>query len=279
MKNKPVILISGCSSGIGLALANELASRGCHVFATARKPAVIKHLENSGIETMAMDVTVQKSIDFCVKSVIDKAGRIDMLVNNAGYVLIGPVIDLPVDELRLEFETNLIGLVALAKAVAPHMIGRRCGRIVNIGSVSGILATPFAGAYCASKAAVNIITDSMRMELAPFGIEVISVQPGAVKSDLGKNAAKNIDRYRNSIYSPIFEYIRERAYISQKNATDTKKFIKDLADMLSRKKVKKIIRAGKESIRLPLLKKLPVFITDKIFAHKFGLNKLTKIHF
>jgi len=136
MDKNSVVLISGCSSGIGLALAREFASRGCKVFATARKPAVIENLKKEGMETAALDVTDQKSIDACVAEVMAKAGRIDVLVNNAGYALIGPVIDLSIDDLRRQFETNVIGLVALTGAVAPHMIKQGSGLIVNMASVS-----------------------------------------------------------------------------------------------------------------------------------------------
>jgi len=191
MDKKSVVLISGCSSGIGLALASEFVSRGCKVFATARKPSVIENLKKEGMEIAVLDVTDQQSIDACVAEVIAKAGKIDVLVNNAGYALIGPVIDLSMDDLRRQFETNVIGLAALTKAVAPHMIKQRSGLIVNISSVSGVCATPFAGAYCATKAAVNLLSDSLRVELAPFGISVVTVQPGAIKSSFGDVATKN----------------------------------------------------------------------------------------
>ena len=124
MDKDSTVLISGCSSGIGLALARECASRGCKVFATARKPEVIEHLKKEGMEITALDVTDQKSIDGCVAEVIAKAGKIDVLINSAGYALIGPVIDLSIEYLRQQFETNVIGLAALTKAVAPHMIAK-----------------------------------------------------------------------------------------------------------------------------------------------------------
>ena len=165
MNQDSVVLISGCSSGIGFSLAREFASRGCRVFATARKTSAIEDLKKEEMETVALDVTSQASIDACVTYVIDKAGRIDVLVNNAGYALIGPMIDLAIDDLKLQFDTNVIGLMALTKACAPHMIKQRSGLIVNIASVSGICATPFAGAYCASKAAVNLLSTSLRIEL------------------------------------------------------------------------------------------------------------------
>jgi NAD(P)-dependent dehydrogenase (short-subunit alcohol dehydrogenase family) len=237
---------------------------------------VIDYLKRECADIAALDVTNQKSIDACVAEVIAKAGRIDVLVNNAGYALIGPVIDLSIDDLRLQFETNVIGLAALTKAVAPHMIKQHSGVIVNISSVSGICATPFAGAYCASKAAVNLLSDSLRAELAPFGISVVIVQPGAIKSGFGHAAAKSIGQCENSVYAPLAGYVKARALSSQKDPTSAEEFSKVLIDKLLRKKIPKIIRIGKQSTRLPLLKKLPMDMLDNMMSKTFGLDKLKK---
>jgi NAD(P)-dependent dehydrogenase (short-subunit alcohol dehydrogenase family) len=274
MDKNSVVLISGCSSGIGLSLAREFASRGCKVFATARKPAVIENLKKEGMEIAALDVTDQKSIDACVSEVMAKAGRIDVLVNNAGYVLVGPLIDLSMHDLRLQFETNVIGLAALTKAVVPCMMAKRSGLIVNISSVSGVCATPFAGAYCATKAAVALLSDSLRMELVPFGIDVVTVQPGAIKSSLGDNAEKGIKLDEKSVYAPIAGYVKARATASQKDPTSAEKFSKLLIDKLFQKKIPKIIRLGKQSTLLPLLAKLPVNQLDRMMSKSFGLDKL-----
>jgi len=265
MKNTSVVLISGCSSGIGLAMAREFASRGCRVFATARKPEVIEPLKKEKMETAALDVTDPNSIEACVREVIGKAGRIDVLVNNAGYMQMGPVIDISTDDMRRQFDTNVFGAAALTRAVAPHMIKKRSGLIVNIGSVSGICATPFAGVYCATKAAIHLLSDSLRMELAPFNIAVIVVQVGAIK---------NIIETKNSVYAPLIEYIKARAVASQKDPTPADEFSKVLVDKLSRAKIPKIIRIGKESKRMPFYKKLPVDLVDRLMSKAFGLDKL-----
>ena len=274
MNKNSVVLISGCSSGIGLSLAREFASRGCRVFATARKPEAIEDLKNQKMDIAAMDVTSQQSIDACVADVIGKAGRIDVLVNNAGYALIGPMIDLSIDDLKRQFDTNVIGLVALTKAVAPYMIQQRSGLIVNISSVSGICATPFAGAYCASKAAVNLVSTSLRIELAPFGIDVVTVQPGAIKSGFGKVAADSIRLPENSAYRPVAAYVEARAEASQKDPTPVEEFSRKLIDKLFLKKIPKIIRLGKQSGRLPIIANLPANQFDMIMSKGFGLNKL-----
>jgi NAD(P)-dependent dehydrogenase (short-subunit alcohol dehydrogenase family) len=276
MDKNSTVLISGCSSGIGLALAREFASRGCRVFATARKPEVIEHLKKEGMEIAALDVTDQKSIDGCVAGVIAKAGKIDVLVNNAGYSLVGPVVDLSSDDLRRQFETNVIGLAALTRAVAPHMIARRSGLIVNMSSVSGVCATPFVGAYCATKAAVALLSDSLRMELAPFGIAVVTVQPGAIKSGFGEAAIKTVKLDPQSVYASVSDYIRIRARASQERPTSAEEFSRLLVNKLSQKKIPRLIRIGRESVRLPLLKKLPVGLLDYIMTKAFGLDKLKK---
>lgn len=276
MDKNSVVLISGCSSGIGLALARECASRGCRVFATARKPEVIENLKREGMETAALDVTSQESIDACVAGVLSQTGRIDVLINNAGYALIGPMIDLSVDDLRRQFETNVIGLMALTKSVVPYMLKERSGLVVNIASVSGICATPFAGAYCATKAAVNLLSTSLRIELAPFGIDVITVQPGAIKSDFGKAATGTIRLDRQSVYAPLSRYVEARALSSQKDPTPAEEFSSKLVDKLFLKKIPKVIRLGKSSTQLPLVASLPAGSFDKMMSRMFGLDKLKR---
>jgi len=272
--NAPVVLISGCSSGIGRALTREFASLNWQVFATARKLAAIDDLKNQNIEIATLDVTDEKSIATCVDSVIAKAGRIDMLVNNAGHLLIGPLVELESSELRQQFETNVLGLAALTRAVVPHMIKKRAGKIVNISSISGILPTPFAGAYCSTKAAVTAYSYSLRMELAPFGIQVITVQPGGIQSSLSDNADKNLERFKNTPYGPIQDAIVERAHASQINATPAEVFANKLVDKLAREKTPDFIRLGKDSTLLPLIAKLPIAITDALLSKRFGLNRL-----
>ena len=273
--NAPVVLISGCSTGIGRALTVEFAARNWRVFATARKSEVINDLKAPNVDVSVLDVTDETSIKDCVNFVIAKAGRIDMLVNNAGLLLIGPLVELETSELRRQFETNVIGLNALTRAAVPHMIKRKSGKIVNVSSVSGVLPTPFAGAYCSTKAAVTALSDSLRMELAPFGINVVTVQPGGIKSNLSGNADKGLDRFRKTPYGPIQEFIVARANASQENATPAEVFAKELVDKLERKKTPKFIRVGKDSTLLPLIARFPRAFTDALLSKKFGLNKLS----
>ena len=270
----PVVLISGCSTGIGRALAVEFAARNWRVFATARKQTTVNDLKSMNMETAALDVTDEKSITACVNYVILKTGRIDMLVNNAGLLLIGPLVELENSELRRQFETNVIGLAALTRAVVPHMIGRRAGKIVNISSVSGVLPTPFAGAYCSTKAAVTAFSESLRVELKPFGIQVVTVQPGGIKSNLSGNADKELERFRKTPYGPIQEFIVARANASQEKATPADEFAKKLVDELVKEKTPRFIRLGKDSTLLPFIARFPRAFIDALLSKKFGLDRL-----
>jgi len=272
--NAPVVLISGCSTGIGRALAIEFAARNWRVFATARKPAAIDDLKALNVETAALDVTDEKSIAACVDSIMANTGRIDVLINNAGLLLIGPLIELEASELRRQFETHVIGQAALIRAIAPHMIMRQSGKIVNISSVSGVLPTPFAGAYCSTKAAFTAFSESLRMELAPFGITVVIVHPGGIKSNLSENADKNLDRFKNSPYGPIQSFIFERANASQEDATPVEDFAKKLVDQLVKKKTPVFIRLGKGSRLLPFIAGFPRVFIDALLGKKFGLDRL-----
>ena len=156
------------------------------------------------------------------------------------------------------------------------MLNERSGLVVNIASVSGICATPFAGAYCATKAAVNLLSTSLRIELAPFGIDVITVQPGAIKSDFGKAATGTIRLDRQSVYAPLSRYVEARAMSSQKDPTSAEEFASRLVDKLFLKKIPKVIRLGKSSTQLPLEASLPAGSYDKMMSRMFGLDKLKR---
>lgn len=276
---KPVVLISGCSSGIGRAFTGEFVKYNYLAAATARDPESINNLKSDNVRIYKLDVTDGKSINSCVKKVIDENGRIDILVNNAGYGLIGPVAELSLDDLRNQFETNLFGLTALSQAVIPFMQRQGSGIIVNISSISGILTTPFGGAYCSSKAALNSLSDAMRMELAPFNIRVITVQPGAIKSNFGSRASSALDKYHRpeSKYSFASEYIDMRGMDSQNNPTDVAVFVSEVVKEILKKNPKKVIRVGRLTVKLPLMKRLlPDGLLDYILKKRYGLDRIVK---
>jgi NAD(P)-dependent dehydrogenase (short-subunit alcohol dehydrogenase family) len=182
------VLITGCSSGIGEATASRLAKAGWTVYATARKVEALDALAAEGCRTLALDVTSEESMTAAVDTVIAESGRIDGLVNNAGYSQSGAVETLDLDDVRRQFETNVFGLVRMCQLVLPTMRAQRSGRIVNISSMGGRLVFPGGGAYHATKYAVEAFSDAMRFEVAGFGIRVVLVEPGLITT-IFENAA------------------------------------------------------------------------------------------
>ncbi len=277
MTENSTVLISGCSSGIGQALVNEFADKGFYVLATARKPDMIKYLEGKNVSVYQLDVTDSKSINRCVKTVLEKHGGIDILVNNAGYGQMGPLSDIPVERIRQQYETNVIGSVSLTQRAIPAMIEAGKGMIVNISSVSGTFTTPFAGVYCSSKAALNSISDAMRIELAPFGIKVITVRPGGIKTRFGNTAESRLDFLdrKKSVYAGIADFIEKRANSSQDKPMPAEKFAQLLVQKISGGNPEPVISLGEGSRKLPMLKfLLPVKVLDRIQSRVFGLNRL-----
>ncbi len=189
---KKVALVTGASSGIGAMTAKELAENGYTVYAAARRVDKMKELEENGIRMVFLDVTKEDSMVQCVQKILNEAGRIDVLVNNAGYGSYGAIEDVPMEEARRQFEVNLFGMARLIQLVTPVMREHHEGRIVNISSMGGKIWTKFGGWYHATKFAVEGFSDCLRMELAPFGIDVVVVEPGGIKTDWGIIAADHL---------------------------------------------------------------------------------------
>jgi len=185
-----VAVVTGCSSGIGHATALHLHRAGLVVYATARKPDRIADLAAEGIHVMALDVTDEASMAAAVEKVFAEQDGIDVLVNNAGYKLLGPVEEVPPEEARRQFDTNLFGLARMTQLVLPGMRERGYGRIVNLSSVYGRFAVP-GGAYpAATKHALAGFSEALRLEVARFGIRVVQIEPAATRSKLEANAVQ-----------------------------------------------------------------------------------------
>jgi NAD(P)-dependent dehydrogenase (short-subunit alcohol dehydrogenase family) len=272
MNKSPVVLITGCSSGIGYALAEAFHARGAVTYATARKPEALTDLAAQGIHTLSLDVTSAESIGDCVSTIEAQHGAVDVLVNNAGIPVMGPTAELPLDELRRQWETNLTAPVAMVQAVVPAMVRAGRGRIVNVGSVSGLLTTPFAGPYCASKAALHSLNDALRMELRPFGIEVLLVQPGGVQSNFGAGAKAQTGQHPWKLYARFADGIARRANASQERATPTAVFARDFVCAVLARKPEPVIRLGAGSAALPIFARMPVAVKDRALTKRFGLT-------
>src|SRR5215207_11623280 len=178
-----VALITGASSGIGEATAVELLRRGFTVYGAARRVDRMAALADRGVHVIEMDVTDDASMTSGVERVIREQGRIDVLVNNAGYGSYGALEDVPLDEARRQFEVNVFGLARLTQLVLPHMRAQRDGYIVNISSMGGKIWEPLGSWYHASKFAVEGLSDSLRVEVAEFGIKVVIIEPGTIRSE------------------------------------------------------------------------------------------------
>ncbi|KJU77328.1 short-chain dehydrogenase [Ectopseudomonas oleovorans] len=243
------------------------------VWATARKENDLTALEQAGFNAVQLDVNDGQALQQLSARLSEKIGGLDVLINNAGYGAMGPLLDGGVEAMQRQFETNVFSIVGVTRAFFP-LLRRSRGLVVNIGSVSSVLVTPFAGAYCASKAAVHALSDALRMELAPFSIEVMEVQPGAIASSFGANASQQAEALirEDSPWWPLREGIRARANASQDNPTPANEFAAQLLAAVQRDKRPRLLRLGNGSRALPLLATLlPKALLQRVLSKRFGL--------
>lgn len=197
-----VALITGCSSGIGAATARRLLQSGWCVYATARTVESLAGLRTLGCRVLPLDVAVESSMQLAVETILREAGGIGALVNNAGYSQSGPVELVSPDQVRRQFDTNVFGLIRLTQLVLPGMRARRQGRIVNVGSMGGRLTFPGGGIYHATKYAVEALSDALRFELAGFGIQVVLVQPGLIRTHFARTVTSGLEGLSGSQGGP-----------------------------------------------------------------------------
>ena len=191
------VLITGCSSGIGRATAEHLAGRGLTVFASARRIEDIAGLEARGCRLLALDVTDEGSMRTAVAAVEAATGAVGTLVNNAGYSQSGAIESVSIEDVRRQFETNVFGLVRMCQLVLPGMRRERGGRIVNLSSMGGRFTFPGGGYYHATKHAVEAISDALRFEVRGFGVDVVIVEPGLIRTRFGETAASSVGTARD----------------------------------------------------------------------------------
>ncbi|VVN94093.1 hypothetical protein PS834_02119 [Pseudomonas fluorescens] len=266
----PNVLITGCSSGIGRALADAFKAAGYDVWASARRPEDVATLAAAGFKAVQLDVNDGAAL----AQLAGQVGELDVLINNAGYGAMGPLLDGGTAAMQRQFETNVFSIVGVTQALFPAL-RRNKGLVVNIGSVSGVLVTPFAGAYCASKAAVHALSDALRMELAPFGVRVMEVQPGAINTSFAKNAGTQAERLINeqSPWWPLRESIRARSQASQDKPTPASVFAADVLKAAQQPEPPRLLRSGKGSRALPWMAALlPKALLEKVLKKRFGLG-------
>ena len=244
------ILITGASSGIGLATALYLAEKGYEVIGTSRSMARLAGLRDEAasrgvaVATVELDINTDEGVEGALPRIIDEHGAIDVLVNNAGYGLWGPVESLSMEELRSQFETNLFAAVRLIKAVLPEMAKRGRGTIINVSSVLGRMGTPFNGAYVSTKFALEGLSESLRAELWPLGIHVALVEPGVFRTNFQANQVIAARAHSSDLpYHPYVQMYRERSG----------RFSKFYADPVKvAKVVHKIVRSRRPRFRYPV---------------------------
>ena len=276
MEGKKTILITGCSpGGIGHALARAFNASGLHVFATARNAKALEDLRSLGIEALSLEVTSTEDITKVKEYVIERTGgSLDYLANNAGINLTVPALDVDLAEVRNVFNTNIIAVIELCQAFAPLLLQAK-GTIINIGSVAGEIPYVYGSVYNATKAALHAYSDTLRIELAPFGVSVMVVVTGGVKSNI-------VRRVRplpaDSIYLHLKEGYEARQLHPQVDATDTTAFAETIVTAALKNKPVRSLWQGNQAGRIWLiLTFLPRAFWDYYFTRMFGLNNLATV--
>src|SRR4051812_3820994 len=215
------VLITGATAGIGRMTALHLAKLGHHVIASGRKVAELAKLKDEAasigkLDTLVLDVTSKASIDGAVATVAELTGgkSLDVLVNNAGFGVLGPTAEISDAEMRRQYDTNVFGLMSVTRAFLPKMISRRAGRVVNVSSVGGRVTLPYFGVYNSTKFAVESLSDALRYELRPFGVDVSLIEPGVIRTNFEATAVANLGSLQSSAYSAAigkYEALSRRA--------------------------------------------------------------------
>lgn len=264
-----VVLITGASSGIGKSIAEYLHHKGMKVYGTSRKT----HISDNGlIRMLTLDVTDVESINKAITTIISKEGKIDILVNNAGMGITGPIEDTPTEEMRAVFDTNFFGAIDVMKAVLPQMRSQRKGLIINVTSIAGYMGLPFRGMYSATKGALELVTEAVRMEIKSFGIEVTNVAPG----DFATNIAAG--RY----HTPVFKDSAYKVKYSENLALMNNHVNSGLSTDIMAKVVFKIINTSKpkahykvgsfmQKFSIVLKRLLPDKVYEKILMNHYKL--------
>ncbi|KAF6766612.1 hypothetical protein DFP72DRAFT_867129 [Ephemerocybe angulata] len=257
----PVVLVTGCTTGsIGYALCEEFARQGCKVYATSRRVETIAESSFPSIERLPLDVTSDESVAKAVEHIIEQDGKLDILVNNAGALVPGPLLDLDIDDVKRSFDLNTVSILRVSKAVVPHMAKRHSGLIINIGSVVGEIPTPWAGLYCASKAAVDSISKVLAMECQPLNIQVMHVAPGAITSNIAANGTSQFNLPEDSLWSAYLPDMIRRINASQgKQSMSGEDFAKQVVGKALQKKQPfyTYLTLGGQSLLFIILRWLP----------------------
>ena len=266
-----VVLITGATSGIGQACAEHLASAGWRVFGTGRSvPSAASR--DGRVEMVAMDVDDEASVHAGVAAVIAKAGRLDAVVNNAGFSMRGAVEDTAIIEAKALFETNFFGVLRVCRAAMPALRAGGCGYIVNISSLAGIVGLPFSGLYSASKFALEGVSESLRLETRPFGIHVVLVEPGDFRTQIKTNR-RLVAPSQNSVYRAAFYKFMHKRDQDETTAPTPEPVARLVERILNNRSPKMRYSVGMlgQRILVPLKRFLPQRIFEWLFCRVIGL--------
>jgi NADP-dependent 3-hydroxy acid dehydrogenase YdfG len=258
-----IVLITGASSGIGKATANLLNKEGFVVYGGARRIEKMEDLKKNGIRVLQLDVTDEESVTECVNKIISEEGKIDVLINNAGYGFFGSLEDVPMSEAKRQFEVNLFGLGRITQLVLPHMRKQKSGKIINISSIGGKIASPFGGWYQSSKFAVEGLSDTLRMDVKRFGIDVVIIEPAAIESEWASIARDNLLKVSSD---PYLDAAKKRAAAmrkSYKNASDPIVIAKVIKEAITAKSPRTRYVAGKGAGKGKMLLLMRSILPDK----------------
>jgi short-subunit dehydrogenase len=270
MSEHKVALVTGASSGIGRRIAQRLAQRGLTVFGTSRNPAVVEPI--AGVTMLPLDVRDAGSVARCVQAVDAAAGRIDVLVNNAGYVIAGAVEEVSVEEATAQFATNFFGVMRLVHAVLPAMRQRRSGHVVNISSLAGLVtAPPYWGIYSASKFALEAYTEHLWREVRPFDITVSLIETADVRTNLARN--RRYAQRRIDDYNPWRQSAYDASRALEAGAPDPTAVAGRVAALIERGSTRLRHRVGAQAVLLARLRQfLPPALFERLIGRIFHLH-------
>jgi NAD(P)-dependent dehydrogenase (short-subunit alcohol dehydrogenase family) len=269
MDRANVVLVTGASSGIGLACAKLLSERGHTVYGTSRKPSQ----PSLGFRMLELDVTQDASVQAAVSTVLAEQGHLDVVVNNAGYALAGPIEETSMEEARGQFDTNFFGVLRVCQAVLPSMRARRSGLILNVSSLGGVAGLPFQGLYSASKFALEGLTESLRLEVASFGIQVTSLQPGDVHTLITQNRVRTQRSSPASPYRHAFETVLSIIEKEERAGVSAQRVATQVLKSIERPRVGVRSSVGHLSQRIITVAKafLPSWLFERLLKSFYGL--------
>ncbi len=271
--DRKVILVTGASSGIGKACAVHLAQADYHVYGTTRKSPdrVAKDLPSSQLNMIQMDVRDDLSVHRGIDSIIKEAGRLDVVVNNAGFGITGPIENTSIDEAKDQFETNFFGLLRVCNTVLPIMRNQGSGYIINISSIGGLIGLPFQGLYSASKFAVEGLTEALYKEVRSFGIRVVLIEPGDFFTAFTANRKKTARAETDPAYKNRFEQTLRIIESDEKNGASPEKVARLLVKIIRYSDPRLRYRVGylPQKIAVTLKKFLPQKLFDQIIMQHY----------